>query len=122
MIENDFLKHRHSMKKFFVLIVLLMMFCCNFPAFAFNWDGEIDLTTGYRNDQIKTLINAFNPPETPIIQDIIKANNIDIFLIGLKGRATLCDDWFIRGFADFGFVTNGKSSPNITRAIAGWRH
>lgn len=96
------------MKKF---LVVLLGAVCVMPGFAqewMEWDGDLALTAGYRNDHITTKLHAYDPPGTLIAQDRLKATSIDVYEIGLKGEITFCDDWFIKGFADFGWVDGGR--------------
>lgn len=107
------------MKKF--LTLLLGMACVHAQGIAFDWNADLALTLGYRNDEIKTTIHAYDPPGTLILQDRLKVKNIDIYEIGLKANLAFCDpwrnEWFIKGFADFGRPNKGHYREDVAFPI-----
>lgn len=81
------------------------------PKWTWNtdpWHGDINVSAGYRNDRIETTIKAFDPPGTLINVDKLKGKDINIFEVGINGRVTYCDQAFIRGYANFGWVCDGR--------------
>lgn len=85
---------------------------------GFGWSADLDLTVGYRNDRIKTHVNGYNPPGTLVIQDRLKGKNLNIFEVGVEGRASICDDQlFVKGFADFGHIVSGHYKENVAFPI-----
>lgn len=102
---NHFFEDRSVfMKK--ILFVLLGV-ALNTQAFALDWDGDLALTTSYRNDRLTTTANLYDPADNIIGQDKIKINGIDVYTVGLKGDVTFCDNIFITGFANWGWVGGG---------------
>lgn len=100
------------MKKY--LVTLFTIVCATVSGQQFDCIcGDIALTTGYRNDRITTDVNAFDPPETLILQDNLKGKNINIFEIGFKGRVCLCE-YFLKGFANFGWVGSGHYEEDVS--------
>lgn len=71
------------------------------------FDASLDIIGGYRNDELTTLIHAFNPPETFILSDDLQAKNIRVFEVGLKGRTLIYDCLAMYGYALFGQVYSG---------------
>jgi hypothetical protein len=106
------------MKKllFFFLFLSIPGFACtDFCDYNCNlWQGELSLTTGYRNDTISTKIRAFDFPGVVTLEDKLRAKDIDIFKIGIKGRAYYCSQAFVRGFVEFGSVHDGKYRDEVT--------
>lgn len=94
------------MRKIFLILLSSIPF--QIHAFDDGWDYEIGITGGYRNDKIETLINAYDPADTFILSDGLTAKNISVFEVGAIAKMSLCNTWLIRGFADYGWITNGN--------------
>lgn len=92
-------------KSIFCLLSALP-FCLE--AFDDGWDYEIGITGGYRNDKIETRIDAYDPPENFLLSDNLFAKNISVFEVGAIAKMSLCNSWLIRGYADYGWITNGN--------------
>lgn len=92
------------MKKY--IVSLLTLISANVSAFDLTFGGDAAVMGGYRLDRISTDVRGFDPPGTLVLQDNLKGNNINIWEVGVRGRAELCE-CFIKGYADFGWVTSG---------------
>lgn len=67
---------------------------------------HLDMTNGYRQDRISTLVEAFDPPGTQIASDSLKATNLPFYQIGVDGKLSLCG-LFIRIDADWAWANHG---------------
>lgn len=104
------------MKKY--LICLLVIFCTPLSAFEFDCVyGDIAFTAGFRSDEIKTNVDAFDPPGTLLSTDNLKGKNLRVQLRGVKARLYVLD-FFLKGFADFG-TNNRGSYTEITSRVHG---
>lgn len=73
---------------------------------------DIDLSMGYRNDELTTKIKEFNHVDTSAFKDTLKGRNLSLFEVGGKGRG-LFGDWLVRGSAYYGWVTHGKYKERL---------
>jgi len=75
-------------------------FCCSFlPEVA---ESNLSLGVGYRQDELSwhTCGCTFDPH--------IKYEKINIWEIGLTGKYVTCDNIYVRGYADYGWITGGR--------------
>lgn len=93
---------------FFFIVVFAVADCQ-----ALEWGGSLDVTTGFRRDEIRTVIDSFSPPGTLISEDDLKAKNLHIWEVGVKGRGSVCN-WFIKGFANWGRVYHGDYIESVS--------
>lgn len=101
-----------SLRNYLLLAVSCALFQTNaVQGLSYSYlDGpriDIDLSMGYRNDEISSQIKEFNHADTFAVKDTLKGKNISLFEIGGKGRG-LFGDWLVRGSAYYGWVTNGN--------------
>lgn len=84
-----------------------------------EWDAELDLSVGYRRDEFSTKIKTLDHCcDTSLFHDKIKVKDLDIYEIGLKGRVGYCD-WFVRGFAYWGWIHDGRYKDNAIAFLDG---
>lgn len=84
-------------------------------------DGFLDLTNGYRHDKVTAKINAYDPPGTLVDIDDLKAKNMDIYQLGLKGKWACCD-CFMRIEGEYGWGSDGKYTETSTIPNVGSIH
>lgn len=94
--------------KYKIFAVLASIFVTT-QSFSVDWDGDLYLTGGYRSDCFGTSITALDDQEETLFYDKIKGNSIDVWQIGVKGKAFVCNQYFVRGHANYGIVgSDGK--------------
>jgi len=107
------------MRKFFVTLMASLLSCS--AAFAF-WpeaaDSSFEIGLGYRSDKIRwELDNEFIlttpfagiPADTGVrARSELEWKNLRIWQIDLKGKYVTCDHIYLRGYADYGWITHGK--------------
>ncbi|MEM1283413.1 MAG: hypothetical protein AAGG81_07655, partial [Chlamydiota bacterium] len=86
--------------------LLVIFLCISANAFGIPWDGDIYLTGGYRSDSLETGITILDLNEETLFTDTIKGKNIDVYQIGVKGKASICNQCFVRGYAIFGSIAD----------------
>ncbi len=91
-------KHRVSVALAFLFI--------SAQTFGIEWDGDIFLTGGYRSDCFETSLNVLDDKEETLLTDKIKGSSIDVYQLGVKGNATFCNQYFVRGHAIYGNITD----------------
>lgn len=100
--------------KFFVTL-MASLFSCS-AAFAF-WaeaaDSSFDIGGGYRNDRFKWETRAdFTSASEATNQEVLKSKlnwrNLNIWQIEARGKYVTCDNLYIRGMFDYGWITKGK--------------
>ena len=86
---------------------------------SWDWGGTIDATGGYRYDELKCLVDAYDPPGTFISSDDLKADNLSVWEWGLKSRVRLgC--LYMKAWGTFGvipvgsYTERGKSASGLT--------
>lgn len=83
-----------------------------------DWEVTVDATGGFRYDRLTCLIDAFDPPDTFISSDDLKAKNLTVWEWGLKGRVRL-GDLYVKGWGTFGKVFYGNYTEIGTGADGG---
>lgn len=99
--------------KIFVTL-MASMFSCS-AALAF-WpeaaDSSFDLGFGYRNDSFKWETHAITtvPPSTTAVglKSKLHWKNLNIWQIEARGKYVTCDNVYLRGVFDYGWITSGK--------------
>lgn len=86
--------------------LLVTFLCISATAFGIPWDGDIYLTGGYRSDCLETALTILDLNEETLFTDTIKGKNIDVYQIGVKGKASICNQYFVRGYAIFGTIAD----------------
>jgi hypothetical protein len=91
---------------------------CSTSKWLFSeWDfaGDIEVSAGYRLDQLKSNVNIFSAPGVFEGSDNLKVRNLSIYEIGAKGRVTFFD-FYLRGFGYWGWGNNGHYSERVSDA------
>lgn len=107
------------MRKFFVTLMTSLLGCAT--AFAFfpeAVDSSLELGVGYRNDKIKWKNSAnsflFNGNDSTAVgiparfRSEIEWRNLDIWQLSARGKYVTCDNLYLRGYADYGWITHGR--------------
>ncbi len=85
-----------------------------------NWNfqpkGNIDLSGGYRQDELKTKVVSFSSPGVFAGTDKLRIKDISIWEIGGRGRVSLCN-FYLRGFGYAGWGSHGKYTETVTDAV-----
>lgn len=92
----------------FSLSAFLLSVSAMLPLYSLDIEGSLDLVGGYRTDQISTMLKAYDSAGTFLLSDNLKARNITIGEIGAEGRLVTCNGVLVRGFANYGWVTDGS--------------
>lgn len=74
---------------------------------AFEPSSSLEIGSGYRKDRINWKIqdtNVFGGRSTTKL----KFHDQDIFLVGIGGKTVVCDCIYVRGCADYGWISNQK--------------
>lgn len=95
-------------KRFLISIWMFLLMTHQLYAF----DIHVDALAGYRHDELTTLIEAYDPSDVFLLSDDLKAKNLNIYEIGLKGRLSLCG-FMVKGFGTIGKVYNGKYTERV---------
>lgn len=106
-------------RKFFAIAALAFA-PLSTQASAFNcaWDGDLSLTGGYRSDCFETAISVYDDEGEEFLKDQIKGNSIDVYQIGVKGRAFVCCQYLLRGHANYGTIgSDGKYTDTDTLIV-----
>lgn len=84
-------------------------------AFGIQWEGDLYLTGGYRSDCFGTSIKVLDEEEETLLKGKAEGSSIDVYQIGVKGKATFCNQYFVRGHAIYGDITDdGKYTDTDT--------
>jgi hypothetical protein len=88
-------------------------------AFAF-WpeaaDSSFEFDVAYRRDKIEWEIDAHTTVPVDGVDAPVKLasklewRDLDIWQVGLRGKYVTCDNLYLRGYADYGWITHGKVS------------
>ncbi len=119
MIPEPLKSLRGHMHKFFVTLMASLLSCS--AAFAF-WpeaaESNLEVGVGYRNDCFKFttsgrhggFLNAENdrPNRRIRSRSEFKWKDLNVWLIELRGKYVTCDNIYLRGYADYGWITHGK--------------
>jgi Protochlamydia outer membrane protein len=89
-------------------LAVIALLCTSTFSFGVQWDGDLFITGGYRSDCLETSVKAFDLNDDFFIKDAIKGKSIDVYQIGIKGKALICNQFFFRGHANVGRVYDGK--------------
>lgn len=99
------------MRKLFVTLIASLLTCSS--AFAF-WPEALDscfeVGLGYRNDSLKWKESADTFIGTAPVEvgSRVKWRNLNIWQVEAKGKYVTCDDIYLRGSADYGWITGGR--------------
>lgn len=86
---------------------------------AIQPDNYFDIGGGYRYDRLTTKTKAFGTPvlqflagerdqDKFLFKDKIKAKRMDIYVLQANAQVRFCDYWFARGYASYGWMTDGR--------------
>ena len=113
MIPEPLKSLRGHMRKFLVTFMTSLLSCS--AAFAF-WpeaaDSSLELGVGYRWDsfKFKTVADSFDGERSPIqTRSDHHFRDLEIWQIELRGTYVTCDNIYLRGYADYGWVTHGRA-------------
>jgi len=90
------------MRKWITLLMTLLVGCQSYTNANM---GEASFEAGYRRDTIDWRQRF--PSDQPFINSSIRFKDIDIFQIGVHGRSTLGNNFYVRGSAYWGWVLDG---------------
>jgi opacity protein-like surface antigen len=78
--------------------------------------GQVSFEAGYRQDTVDWRQRF--PSDDPIVSSNLRFEDLDIFQIGVHGRGTLGNNFYIRGNAYWGWILDGnfKHSFNTSRS------
>lgn len=91
----------------FVRFTGLLLAATAFVNNLYGVNGYFELTNGYRTDWISTKIDSFDPEDTLISTDELKAKDLNMYQVGLKARYALCG-FTVRADGDLGWSDNGE--------------
>ena len=101
-------------------ICLSMTFFClaiASKAFALDYGPYFDFTNAYRVGDVSCLIQQFNPSPNPIGSDSFKINNIQIYQLGVDTRLPICNEWYVRGVVNYGWVLGGNVIEKLRTGV-----
>lgn len=85
---------------------------------AIQPDNYFDIGGGARFDRLTTLTKTYGTPLLEFLQgsteceflhkDKIKAKRLNIYVAQARGQVRLCDYWFVKGFASYGWLDSGR--------------
>jgi hypothetical protein len=75
-------------------------------------DSYLDFASGYRYDEIRTALTE-NEIGGALLPNEIRAKNLSIYQVGLKGTWKTCSGFYLRGYADYGWII-GRSHYHET--------
>jgi len=76
------------------------------------------MTAGYRQDHLDFEYQAIDLKTGHAEKGFFKADDLQIFEIGLKLKYALERHWYLRGFTDFGWIVDGKSHMRTLYALS----
>lgn len=102
------------MRKFILTLVTSVLGFATVSAFIPEaLESSLDIGVGYRWDQLKTKSSfepgGFEPLVPNATKTELKWDNLGIWQINIFGKYVTCDNIYLRGKADFGWVVNGKN-------------
>lgn len=100
-----------SFRAIILSTVILAAYQSHAVAFTEDWDGNIALVGGYRVDQIKCTVHAYDFSESsgsPALKDGFNAKDLHVYEIGGKGILRFCDSWIIKGYGLVGLINDGS--------------
>ncbi|MDP1834925.1 MAG: hypothetical protein Q8K75_03255 [Chlamydiales bacterium] len=74
------------------------------------FDIDINLWTGYRQDEVSARIDAFDPPGTFIVSNHVEGKDIQLVEFGATAQARIVSNWWLHGAASVGSINKGKYS------------
>ena len=90
------------MRKWITLLMTLLVGC---GSYANANMGQVSFEAGYRRDTIDWRTRF--PSDDPVFQSTTKFKDLDIFQIGVQGRATLGCNFYARASAYWGWIVDG---------------
>jgi hypothetical protein len=113
---------RGHMRKFFVTLMTSLLSCST--AFAFfpeAAESSIEIGVGYRSDSLswETSVDTidFTLGVPANFTSNVKWKKLDIWQIEAKGKFVTCDDIYLRGYVDYGWVTHGHVNATVDEEI-----
>ncbi len=112
------------MRKFVVTLMASLLSCS--AAFAFlpeATDSSLEIGVGYRQDKLEwKTSNGFDNYSSaesfPLeLKSHLKWRNLQIWQIEGKGKYVTCDNLYLRGNADYGWITHGRNTDSDSLAI-----
>lgn len=93
--------------------ITLLMTClvAGSVSYANAGTGQVDLEAGYRRDNISWKLRF--PSNDPLVSSSHRFKDLDIFQIGINGRATLGCNFYARGNAYWGWILDGDYKRSV---------
>src|SRR5262249_28054764 len=103
------------MRKWIPLLMTLLVGC---GSYANANTGQVSLEAGYRRDTIDWRTRF--PSDHPFIKSSRRFKDLDIFQLGVHGRAAVGCNFYVRGNAYWGWIVDGdfKQSSRIDRSFS----
>lgn len=98
----------YSKSRYYFLLAFNYMLYLTTSLYSVNIDAEFDIYGGYRWDKITTDIHAYSPPGVLVFKDLLSANDIRIWTVGIAGREVFYHCAVVRGNAEWGRVVGGN--------------
>ena len=95
------------MRKWITLLMTLLVGC---GSYANANMGQVSFEAGYRRDSIDWRTRF--PSDDPIFKSSSKFKDLDIFQIGVHGRSTIGNNFYVRGSAYWGWILDGDFEHN----------
>jgi len=90
------------MRKWITLLMTLLVGCVSY---ANANTGQVCFEAGYRRDTIDWRTRF--PSDDPFLKSSRRFKDLDIFQIGVHGRSTLSNNFYVRGCAYWGWILDG---------------
>jgi len=119
------------MRKFVVTLMASLLSCS--AVFAF-WpeatESSLEVGVGYRQDKLEWRTSSsldssssssyedYSPELHSKLQSKVKWHDLQIWQIEAKGKYITCDNIYLRGNADYGWITNGKNSDSDSQHLS----
>lgn len=95
------------MRKWITLLMTLLVGC---GSYANANMGQVSFEAGYRHDSIDWRTRF--PSDDPFLKTSTRFKDLDIFQIGVHGRSTVGNNFYVRGSAYWGWIIDGDFRRN----------